>query len=161
MLIVQQIRTTWYARHRAIEPARLRAEVPLALDVFVESDDSEYSYDKYLAEPPSFGLEHLRHVEGPKRPWKDDYLRYEDGIVFRAGQVGAPYRLDVPVDLEGRRWIRLRVNGRSLSEPHYEFSTWVYEEVVLNIGDFESVPHPGVFRTEKPSHEIDLRRTLR
>ena len=71
-----------------------------------------------------------------------------------------PPRRDMQVPLEGRRWVRLRFNGRWNAWHYGEFSLWTYLDVTINIGRFDLPPPVNLFSATEPDHVMDLRAAL-
>ncbi|MEM6995726.1 MAG: hypothetical protein AAF721_34775 [Myxococcota bacterium] len=160
MLVVQQIRAVWRADGRGSDQAQRRAGLPDALMLPGVRDPCGYVLHRADAEGPTFALEESPPDCRPVPPRQDDFLRYPAEVIWRGAQAWAPPRRDLPLNLENRRWVRVVFNGRTNDDQHGEFSDWVYQSVVLNVGRFASAPDRDVFVRDGPEHTIDLRRSL-
>ena len=160
MFVVQQIHARYEKRGRGGAEARARATLPLALPLPSWSGSPKYVCHDVTAAAPDYvpvtaGLE---TADVPPRHAR--FLRFDDGVHWRAADVGMPPRPDQRLLLEGRGWLRIRFNGRTNDWHHGEFSHWVYLDATLNIGWFEHAPPEGVFVESEPDRVMDLRAPL-
>jgi len=154
VLVVQQIQAEYLKPGRGGEEARRRASLPLG--ALLPDWDGEPGFVSHTLRGwgPDYMLKDakLEIATAPRR--EEPFLCFEDGIRVLTSQAGAPYRRSVPLRLEGRRWVRVRLNGRKSWE-----CTW-YVDVTINIGRFESPPPANLFTSTGPDHVIDLRASL-
>lgn len=160
MIVVQQIYATYYKDGRGGAQARRRAEMPLGLTLPAWTDRCGYVYHEAKATAPDFELSELPLHTALASPRHARFVRFDDGIRWRASEAGAPPRPDVPIELEGRRWVRLRFNGRTNDSQHDEGSLWTYVDGAVNVGRFDAPPPRDVFVSTEPDHVIDVRAAL-
>jgi hypothetical protein len=160
VIVVQQICACYLKSGRGGEEAKRRARLPLGLPLPPWTGLPGYVCHDVSASQPEYDLLPIGLETAPTPPRHSRFLRFDEGIHWRGSPAGAPPRPDLPLELEGRRWIRIRANGR-WNDSHYgEFSLWRYVDVTINIGHFESPPSENLFAATEPDRVMDLRRGL-
>jgi len=160
VLVVQQIRATYLKDGRGGEEAQRRAALPLGSLLPDWSGEPGYVLHDLCCEGPDYALRSVGLETSVAPPRHARFLRFDEGMHWRGGQAGMPPRPDISIALEGRRWVRLRFNGRRNDWHYGEFSLWRYLDVTVNVGRFAAPPPANIFVSEEPDHVIDLRAAL-